>query len=60
MKLKTNYIFFTLQQNPPEKQKELLEQAKKDNKKGKQPTIQERWLEEGKLYAKYLKDNKDQ
>ncbi|WP_182713022.1 hypothetical protein [Staphylococcus haemolyticus] len=48
----------------PEKQKELLEQAKKDNKKdnkkGKQPTIQERWLEEGKLYAKYLKDNKDQ
>lgn len=44
----------------PEKQKELLEQAKKDNKKGKQPTIQERWLEEGKLYAKYLKDDKDQ
>lgn len=42
-----------------DKQKEMLEQAKKDNKKGKQPTIQERWLEEGKLFAEYLKDDKD-
>lgn len=42
-----------------DKQKEMLEQAKKDNKKRKQPTIQQRWLEEGKLFAEYLKDDKD-
>lgn len=34
-----------------DKQKEMLEQAKKDNKRGKKPTIQQRWYEEEKILS---------
>lgn len=37
-----------------DKQKEMLEQAKKDNKRGKKPTIQQRWYEEGKMIDRYV------